>query len=230
MPQTENTRELIRQSILRLKQKKQELNLTNQQIFDMVLARGLSTSESSIKRVFADGSEDICNFNYNLTIKPLNIALLDIPDSALAIPDEATPEEKDLVALRNTVRLREILDDELVESNRRLREENARLLQQLQAQEQNQTGRVAEVRQEGHDKLKNLQEQLKGERSRRRGITAVAIILGVLLFACAFLLIAYLMEDHGNPAGGIFWREAASFFFGGDSSALIGADGIRFRM
>ena len=230
MPQTENTRELIRQSILRLKQKKQELNLTNQQIFDMVLARGLSTSESSIKRVFADGSEDICNFNYNLTIKPLNIALLDIPDSALAIPDGATPEEKDLVALRNTVRLREILDDELVESNRRLREENARLLQQLQAQEQNQTGRVAEVRQEGHDKLKNLQEQLKGERSRRRGITAVAIILGVLLFACAFLLIAYLMEDHGDPAGGIFWREAASVFFGGDSSALGGVDGIWFMM
>ena len=230
MPQTENTRELIRQSILRLKQKKQEQNLTNQQIFDMVLARGLSTSESSIKRVFADGSEDICNFNYNLTIKPLNIALLDIPDSALAIPDGATPEEKDLVALRNTVRLREILDDELAESNRRLREENARLLQQLQTQEQKQTGRVEQVRQEGHDKLKNLQEQLKGERSRRRGITAVAIILGVLLFACAFLLIAYLMEDHGNPAGGIFWREAASFFFGGDSSALGGVDGIRFMM
>ena len=229
MPQTENTRELIRQSILRLKQKKQELNLTNQQIFDMVLARGLSTSESSIKRVFADGSEDICNFNYNLTIKPLNIALLDIPDSALAIPDEATPEEKDLVALRNTVRLREILDDELAESNR-LREENARLLQQLQTQEQKQTGRVEEVRQEGHDKLKNLQEQLKGERSRRRGITAVAIILSVLLFACAFLLIAYLMEDHGNPAGGIFWREAASFFFGGEASALGGVDGIRFMM
>ena len=134
MPQTENTRELIRQSILRLKQKKQELNLTNQQIFDMVLARGLSISESSIKRVFADRSADICNFNYNLTIKPLNIALLDIPDSALAIPDEATPEEKDLVALITPVRLREILADELVESNRRLREENARLLQQLQTQ------------------------------------------------------------------------------------------------
>lgn len=70
----------IREMILQLKQIKEDKDLTNQDILEMVEASGGITSMSSIRRVFAEGSENL-SFNYRNTIQPIAHALLAINEA-----------------------------------------------------------------------------------------------------------------------------------------------------
>lgn len=68
---------LKRKTIHRLKQIKQEQGLTIPKIIDLMDERGQFVSEATLKRVFADGSEDQ-NFRYQDSIAPIADVLLDI--------------------------------------------------------------------------------------------------------------------------------------------------------
>jgi len=61
--------------ILQLKAVKAERGLSNQDIVDLLRAKGYYTSLSSVKRVFAEGSENMA-FSYEDTIMPLVEVLL----------------------------------------------------------------------------------------------------------------------------------------------------------
>ena len=61
--------------ILQLKAVKAERGLSNQDIVDLLRAKGYGTSLSSVKRVFSEGSENMA-FSYEDTIMPLVEVLL----------------------------------------------------------------------------------------------------------------------------------------------------------
>lgn len=63
-------------TILRLKQAKERKGLSISKISDMLYAKGYSLSESTLKRVFSEKSEDF-SFRYLDTIAPLADVLLD---------------------------------------------------------------------------------------------------------------------------------------------------------
>lgn len=66
-----------RKTIHRLKQIKSEQGLTIPKIMDLMEERGQFVSEATIKRVFADGSEEQ-NFRYQDSIAPIADVLLDM--------------------------------------------------------------------------------------------------------------------------------------------------------
>lgn len=68
---------LKRKTIYRLKQIKSEQGLSISKIMDLMEERGQFVSEATIKRVFADGSEEQ-NFRYQDSIAPIADVLLDI--------------------------------------------------------------------------------------------------------------------------------------------------------
>lgn len=75
-----------RKTIHRLKQIKAEQGLTIPKIMDLMEERGQYVSEATIKRVFADGSEEQ-NFRYQDSIAPIADVLLDIYGEASALDD-----------------------------------------------------------------------------------------------------------------------------------------------
>lgn len=77
---------LKRKTIHRLKQIKAEQGLSITKIMDLMESRGQFVSEATIKRVFADGSEDQ-NFRYQDSIAPIADVLLDIYGESSYIDD-----------------------------------------------------------------------------------------------------------------------------------------------
>ena len=77
---------LKRRTIHRLKQIKDEQGLTVPKIIELLEKNGQFVSESTIKRVFADGSEEQ-NFRYQDSIAPIADVLLDIYGESSDIED-----------------------------------------------------------------------------------------------------------------------------------------------
>lgn len=71
------TQEQTRELILKLKAVKEERGLTHQDVLDLVEANNDSTSMSSVRRVFAEDSENH-SFNFRATLQPISKALLAI--------------------------------------------------------------------------------------------------------------------------------------------------------
>ena len=70
-----NTKDII----MKLKQVREEKNLSYSDILELMEHNGDFLSRSTISRVFSDGSEDL-SFRYEETIRPIAKALLDIED------------------------------------------------------------------------------------------------------------------------------------------------------
>lgn len=68
-----NTRDII----IKLKEVREEKNLSYADILALLEANGQYLSKSTLSRVFAEGSEDL-SFKYEETIRPIANALLDI--------------------------------------------------------------------------------------------------------------------------------------------------------
>lgn len=77
---------LKRKTIERLKKAKAEKNLTIPKIMELLDARGAYVSESTVKRVFSEGSEEV-NFKYQDSIAPLADVLLDLYNDSSNIDD-----------------------------------------------------------------------------------------------------------------------------------------------
>ena len=78
--------------ILELKNAKKEKEITYPRLMDMLEANGTPISLTTLRRVFAEGSERNDSFNYSTTIAPLEAILLrdDIPEP------ESNPYAKEL--------------------------------------------------------------------------------------------------------------------------------------
>lgn len=78
--------------ILELKKAKSEKEITYPRLLDMLEANGTPLGLTTLRRVFADGSEKNDSFNYASTLQPLETILLqdDIPEP------ESNPYAKEL--------------------------------------------------------------------------------------------------------------------------------------
>lgn len=109
MNQNINIAERNRQIILRLKEIKQRRNLTNSQIETLTIEKGNAVSLTTIKRVFAEGSEDDAGrFNYNLTLRPLITAMDELPEEPVIISSASTEQEKQIATLQNILQIKNI--------------------------------------------------------------------------------------------------------------------------
>lgn len=211
LTQSEKKKELTRMSILRLKQVKLENGYTNQQIVDMVWDKGMSISEKTVQKVFAEGSENV-NFNYNLSIKPLNIAMLDITDTAIVPPPNASKAEKDIAALKNIVLIKGSQIDELTDT-----------IGELEA-------KIEEEKASAQRRIDFLKEQISVKDAqiaqKEAAISQKERAIGGLVFTLISLLIiiiAALIVDRINPNLGYFWR-GMSALISGDGNVLSGHD------
>ncbi|MBO4544111.1 MAG: hypothetical protein J5725_13155 [Bacteroidales bacterium] len=98
-----------REIVLKLKQKRQEMNLSLNDIVDMT--NGM-VSKSTVQRVFAEDSENT-SFRYNDTIRPLVKAMLDVEDFE-------DSDEMDTKALKSLLKLKIQRIEELEKQNEHL--------------------------------------------------------------------------------------------------------------
>ena len=120
-----NDRERMREIIINLKKIKHERELSTHDIFLMVQAAGFGTSESSIRRVCAPGSEEQ-NFRYQDTIRPMAQVMLGIHEDAAPL----SPTEAD--ALKNIALLKESMIQDLQKETEQLEARIAKLEHDLE--------------------------------------------------------------------------------------------------
>lgn len=109
-----NNRERLKEIIIQLKQIKFERDLTVQDIHDMVRSAGFATSQSSVRRVFSEGSEEQ-NFRYQDTIQPIAQVLIGVHEEA----EPLNAAEAD--ALKNIALLKDSMIGDLQKENDLLR-------------------------------------------------------------------------------------------------------------
>ena len=119
--------------ILKLKKIRDERDLKNNVIMQMVKANGDYLSKTTISRVFADGSEDIA-FSYEGTIRPIANALLNMED----IEDD---DSADVQAMKSLLKYK----IECIE-------EFERIIEQKDLE-------LAEMKNKYHDKLEKIREE-----------------------------------------------------------------------
>lgn len=113
--------------IVELKKAKSEKEITYPRLLDMLEANGTPLGLTTLRRVFADGSEKNDSFNYSTTIQPLEAILLqeDIPEP------ESNPYAKELEGYKAVIHSQ---NEELVriyELNQHLEERIEFLVQQI---------------------------------------------------------------------------------------------------
>lgn len=201
MHRVKQTREVV----LQLKQVREEKGYSLQKILDMTLEAGGNISMTTVRRVFADGSEDQ-NFRYEDTIQPIAAALLAVEASGSQLETEADAE---LQALRSLVRLKNVIIEELSADAEKVHQ------------------RENEIKEDAQKKINYLKEQIafKEERIRQqdkllderrdfiyrkdRIIAALAIALALSLL----VIIGALVVDKINPDMGFFWLNDVAAHF-----------------
>ena len=106
MTKQERTKEII----LQLKQSREERDLSVSEIYDMLMAANCDISMTTLKRVFAEGSEEKGSFRFKDTIQP-------IAQVMLAIKEETTPDNQltdgEIDALKNIALLKDAMIEDL---------------------------------------------------------------------------------------------------------------------
>lgn len=164
--------------IVQLKEIRAEKGYSCQKIFDLVEASGGYVSLTTIKRVFADGSETQ-NFRYNETIKPIVIALLGINDSPLE-EKPISVEEHEIAALKTVISIKEQISQNLLVENQRLTEESNRKHEHILAL------------------MKQSEDNMNRLHSKDRIIFWLSAgLIGLLLLVCLVLVIDLMNSDIG---------------------------------
>ena len=109
-----NNRERQKEIILQLKRIKHERELSVQDIYLMVKGAGFSTSESSVRRVFAPGSEEQ-NFRFQDTIQPISQVMIGVKEEG----EPLNVAEAD--ALKNIALLKDAMINDLQKENDELK-------------------------------------------------------------------------------------------------------------
>lgn len=108
--------ERISEIILQLKQIRKERDLSLQDVHDLVSAAGGYLSLSSVKRVFAEGSENQ-SFRYQDTIQPIVRALLSVTEET---PKNNDVSANEIDALKNVILLKDSIIQDLRKENEAL--------------------------------------------------------------------------------------------------------------
>ena len=187
-----------------LKAVKVNNNLSNQDIVDLLRAKGYGTSLSSVKRYFTEGSEEMA-FSYEDTIRPLVEVMLvtatPVPVEELDSLADAQQYIDQIEGLQATVLLKHALIEELTLNNSTLQntvESQAATISKQETTIQQQAETIAELKKKhANDKIKLFL------------IVAAFVILALL--AITYLII----HDAPNPHYGIlppyFAGETAGF-------------------
>ena len=109
-----NNRERQKEIILQLKQIRHDRELSVQDVYFMVKGAGFSTSESSVRRVFAEGSEEQ-NFRYQDTIQPIAQVMIGVKEEG----EPLNVAEAD--ALKNIALLKDAMINDLQKENDELK-------------------------------------------------------------------------------------------------------------
>jgi hypothetical protein len=164
-------------------------------------------SETSIKRVFAPGSENK-TFNYRLTLKPLIREFLDIKPEALAVPPSASEEQHEIATLKSVILAKEDLCKQLEEQNR--------LLSAKLEKSETEREKQAELFIKRIDRLDTELDEVKAEKDeyKKEKKEAEAEVKKIVkarrfwTFAAFLVLIAFvlylLIHDIPNPEYGMF--------------------------
>lgn len=185
-----------RELILQLKEIKDRLELSCPQIQAMATAHGYTISLTTVKRVFAEDSENQ-GFKYSDTLKPLSAVLL------------KTAEDGDGDSIE-------------VATYKKLGAYKDRLIEQLSEQAEAAgaaTGRELEA-------AKLQVEYIKGQLAARdvqlRRTERRATALVIMVMALLILIISALLVDRMDPTTGFFWRNISAMVSGGDATAAFG--------
>lgn len=161
--------EKIHDLILQLKQIRKERGLSYQDIMDLVKQSGGYISLSTVRRVFAEDSENK-GFRYEDSIKPLVIALLDMnkpPEHG----DDVSLVQHEIDTLRVVISIKE-------EINQDLRAENNRLVAEAADKQSQVTALIAQ----------NTTSQQQNAHKDRAILGLSAGLISVLVFICAVLV------------------------------------------
>ncbi len=136
--------ERISEIILQLKQIRTERDLSLQDVHNLVVGAGGYLSLSSVKRVFAEGSENQ-NFRYQDTIQPIVRGLLGVT--------EETPENNDISAneidaLKNVILLKDSIIQDLRNENEALVAKHKEQLDESQRKIDHLIGQITRLCQE----------------------------------------------------------------------------------
>lgn len=197
MLQVQKTRDVI----IALKKVRAENGLSHQRILDMVLANGGNVSLATVKRVFAEGSENQ-NFRYQDTIKPIAEAMLDI--STEAVKNE---ENSEIATLKAIILTKEAA----LESEQR---KVQHLIKEGETKDKLLAERGEFMRERG-EFMRQKDAQLKAERTK-------VTILTILLIVCLLVIIVALVIDRANPSMGFFWLDRVSAFISGENMSVTG--------
>lgn len=203
-----------RKLILLLKQVRMEKGLSYQDIVERCKTIGQYVSLSTVKRIFAAGSEDQ-SFRY-ASIQPIVDVLLGVE-----YKQEEEDSESESEALRSVVEIKNHLIEQL-ESGIRDREATIQKTRDVADARIAQKDRIIDhLKEEVSDLRKEREEmttRLKAlERASRLRTIALAIVIPLLIIALVMLVI-YLAWDLNQSDQGFFQWSAA--FFGASARAL----------
>jgi hypothetical protein len=177
--------------ILQLKAVKAERGLSNQDIHELLQTKGYYTSLSTVKRVFAEGSEDIA-FRYEESVQPLVEVLL---VEATPVPVEeldSLADAQQYIAQIEGLQADALLKDNVIEE---LNRNNAALQSTVEDQ-------------------KNTISSLSSKHSSYKKMIAFLVIAFILETLLVFIYL--IIHDAPNPDYGIlpsyFAQESATFF------------------
>lgn len=182
----ERTAKIIRQ----LKEIREKRELTYQNILDMVEESGNYVSFSTIRRVFAEGSEEQ-NFKYHDSIKPIAIALIGKEPTEPQDGETKSIAEMETNALREIALHKEDMIQELHAENQRLQDEYAIRINYLKEESTKKSEHIA-----------TLTAQLS--KKDRTILTLAAGLIGLLMLICVTLFVDVSRLDIGfvrNIAG-----------------------------
>lgn len=197
----QKTRQIIRQ----LKEIRAERSLSYQNICDMVETSGGCVSLASVKRVFADGSEEQ-NFRYNETIKPIVIALLGINEP----PAEDGSQSSEVKALKTVIGIKNQTYDELAAENERVKSDYEKKLAYIKNEAE-----------QKHEHIVELTEQTKELTAQIKRKDRIIFLLSFVLISLLLLAVVALIIDRIDPNLGYFWRTMAAQVGGNGLSSSV---------
>lgn len=203
-----------RKLILLLKQVRMEKGLSYQDIVERCKTIGQYVSLSTVKRIFASGSEDQ-SFRY-ASIQPIVDVLLGVE-----YKQEEEDSESESEALRSVVEIKNHLIEQL-ESGIRDREATIQKTRDVADERIAQKDRIIDHLKEEVSELRKEREEMVVrmkalERASRLRTIALAIVIPLLIIALV-MLVAYFAWDLSHSDQGFFQWTAA--FFGASARAL----------
>lgn len=186
----------VKEIIAQLKEIRNAKGYTYQRIFDMVEESGGFVSLSTIKRVFAEGSEEN-HFRYEYSIRPIAIALIGADPTEPHDGETMSIAEMETNALRKIALLKEDMIQELHSENQRLQDEYATRINYLKGESEKKSAHIA-----------SLTDQIN--RKDRLILVLAGGFLGLLVLVCIALVVDVLHLDIGFVRG-IVGRPLAIF-------------------